>query len=100
MRGSGARKRPPQLPVVDSFHAQGPARVRAALATYLAEQVRKGKLRRMKPDVGARQFFDLVIPEFLFDMNLRSRLAPTKAEMRQRVKDAIDCFLHGYGSKD
>jgi TetR/AcrR family transcriptional repressor of mexJK operon len=84
--------------VADSFHAQGPARVQAALATYLAEQVKNGKLRKMNPDVGARQFFDLVIPEFLFGMNLRSTPTPTMAEMRQRVKEAIDCFLHGYGS--
>jgi AcrR family transcriptional regulator len=85
--------------VVDSFHAQGPAKVQDALASYLAEQVKKGKLRKMNPDVGARQFFDLVIPEFHFGMNLRSRPAPTKEETRQRVKEAIDCFLHGYGSK-
>jgi AcrR family transcriptional regulator len=85
--------------VVESFHAQGPARVQAALASYLAEQVKKGRLRKMNPEVGARQFFDLVIPEFLFGMNLGSISAPTKSEMRQRVKEAIDCFLNGYGSK-
>jgi AcrR family transcriptional regulator len=86
--------------VVDSFHAQGPIRVQAALATYLADQVKKGSLRRMNPDVAARQFFDLVVPEFLFRMNLNSLSAPTKAEMRRRVKEAIDCFLHGYGIND
>jgi AcrR family transcriptional regulator len=84
--------------IVESFHAQGPERVQAALASYLAAQVKKGRLRKMNPDVGARQFFDMVIPEFHFGMELRSRPAPTKAEMRQRVKEAIDCFLHGYGS--
>ena len=84
--------------VVESFYAQGPERVQAALASYLAEQIKKGQLRKMNPHVGARQFFDLVIPEFHFGMNLRSRPEPTKAEMRQRVKEAIDCFLHGYGS--
>jgi AcrR family transcriptional regulator len=84
--------------VVDSFHAQGPAKVQDALASYLAEQITEGKLRNMNPDVGARQFFDLVIPEFHFGMNLRSRSAPTKPELRQRVREAIDCFLHGYGS--
>jgi hypothetical protein len=72
--------------------------VQAALASYLAEQVKKGRLRRMNTEVGARQFFDLVVPEFLFGMNLGSISAPTKSEMRQRVKEAIDCFLHGYGS--
>ncbi len=84
--------------IVESFHSQGPERVQAALASYLAEQIEKGKLRKMNPDVGSRQFFDLVIPEFHFGMELRSRPAPTKAEMRQRVKEAIDCFLHGYGA--
>jgi AcrR family transcriptional regulator len=83
--------------IVTSFYEQGPERVQAALASYLAEQVKKGKLRKMNPNVGARQFFDLVIPEFHFGMELRSRPAPTKAEMRQRVKEAIECFLHGYG---
>jgi len=84
--------------VADAFHVHGPARVQAALATYLAEQVKKGKLRKMNTDAGARQFFDLVFPEFLFRMNVRSMPAPTKPEMRQRVKEAIDCFLYGYGS--
>jgi AcrR family transcriptional regulator len=84
--------------IVESFHAQGPERVQAALSSYLAAQVKKGRLRKMNADVAARQFFDLVIPEFHFGMELRSRPAPTKAEMRQRVKEAIECFLHGYAS--
>ena len=83
----------------DAYHAHGPERVRAALGGYLEEQVKKGRLRKMNPDVGARQFFDLVLPELMMGINLRSRPAPTKAEIRQRVKEAIDCFMHGYGSK-
>jgi len=89
------RRRFPE--VVKSFDAQGPVRVQAALASYLAVQVKKGKLRKMNPDVGARQFWDLVAHDFLFRMNLHAMPAPTKAEMRQRVKEAIDCFLYGYG---
>ena len=84
--------------IVESFYSQGPERVQAALASYLGEQVKRGRLRKMNADVAARQFFDLVIPEFHFGMELRSRPAPTKVEMRQRVKEAIDCFLHGYAS--
>jgi len=84
--------------IVASFHSQGPQRVQAALASYLAGQVKRGRLRKMNTHVAARQFFDLVIPQFHFAMELRSTPAPTKAEMRQRVKEAIDCFLHGYGS--
>jgi AcrR family transcriptional regulator len=85
--------------VIAAFFEQGPERVQAALATYLAEQMKIGNLRTMNPEVGARQFFDLVVPEFLFGMNLDSRPAPTKAEMRQRVEEAVDCFLHGYSAK-
>jgi TetR/AcrR family transcriptional repressor of mexJK operon len=81
-----------------AFHAQGPARIHAALAHYLEEQIEKGRLRKMNPDVGARQFFDLVVPELMMGVNLRNRPTPTKAEIRQRVKEAIDCFLHGYSS--
>jgi hypothetical protein len=40
----------------------------------------------------------MVMPEFHFGKELRSGTAPSKAEMGQRVKEAIDCFLHGYGS--
>jgi len=90
------RKRFPEA--VKSFDAQGPSRVQAALASYLAEQIRRGKLRRMNPHVGARQFWDMVAHEFLLRMNLYSLPPPTKAEMRRRVKEAIGCFLHGYGA--
>jgi AcrR family transcriptional regulator len=81
-----------------AFHAQGPARILAVLAHYLEEQVDKGRLRKMNTDTGARQFVDLVVPELMMGMHIRNRPTPTKAEIRQRVKEAIDCFLHGYGS--
>jgi len=84
--------------VAKAFHAQGPSRVHAALAQYLDEQVDKGRLRKMNTDAGARQLFDLIVPEFMMGVNIRNRPTPSKAEIRQRVKEAIDCFLHGYGS--
>jgi AcrR family transcriptional regulator len=81
-----------------AVHAQGPARVHSALSRYLEEQIEKGKLRTMDPDVGARQFFDLVVAELMLGVNILNRPTPTRAEIRRRVKEAIDCFLHGYGS--
>jgi len=83
-----------------SLHARGPARVNAALAHYLEDQVRKGKLRQMNSTVAARQFFDLVAAEMTMEANLPFMPKPTTGEMRQRVKEAMDCFLHGYGAKD
>jgi len=83
-----------------SLYARGPARVNAALAHYLEDQIKKGTLRKMNSTVAARQFFDLVTAEMTLDMNLPFLPKPTKSEMRQRVKEALDCFLHGYGAKD
>ena len=90
------RERFPELRGV--FHEKGPARVHAALSRYLAEQVAKGTLRKMSPAVAARQFFDLVAAEMLTNVNIAGRPNPTKAQLRRRVKEAVDCFLYGYVS--
>jgi TetR/AcrR family transcriptional regulator, mexJK operon transcriptional repressor len=70
--------------------------VRASLAHYLDEQVARGRLRKLDPAVGARQFLDLVAAEMIFAATRCGRPKPSKAQIRQRVKEAIDCFLHGY----
>jgi hypothetical protein len=54
----------------------------------------------MNSTVAARQFFDLVAAAMTMEANLPSMPKPTTGEMRQRVKEALDCFLHGYGAKD
>ena len=83
-----------------SFHARGPARTNAALAHYLEYQIKQGRLRQMNSTVAARQFFDLVAAEMTRGESLSFRPKPTKAHMQQRVAEAIECFLHGYGAKD
>ena len=83
-----------------SLHARGPARVNTALAHYLEDQVSKGRLRQMNSTVAARQFFDLVAADMTIEASVHSMPKPTTSEMRQRVKEALDCFLHGYGAKD
>jgi hypothetical protein len=88
------RERFPELRGV--FHEKGPARVHAALSRYLAAQVAKGTLRKMSPTVAARQFFDLVAAEMLMKVNIAGRHNATKAQVRRRVREAVDCFLHGY----
>jgi TetR/AcrR family transcriptional regulator, mexJK operon transcriptional repressor len=84
--------------LLKSFHARGPARVNADLAHYLKSQIEQERLRPMNTIVAARQFFDLVAAEMTMGETLSFRPIPTKAEMRQRVAEAIECFLHGYGS--
>lgn len=88
------RERFPELMGV--FHEKGPARVHTALSQYLAEQVAKGTLRKMNPSIAARQFFDLVAAEMLMKVNIAGYPNPTRAQVRRRVREAVDCFLHGY----
>ena len=88
------RERFPEL--VQSLRADGRERVRASLARYLDEQVARGRLRKMDTAVGARQFLDLVAAEMIMTATRCGRPKPSKAQIRQRVKEAIDCFLHGY----
>jgi hypothetical protein len=83
-----------------TLHARGPARVNSALAHYLEDQVSKGRLRQMNSTVAARQFFDLVAAEMTMEASSPSMPKTTTSDMPQRVKEAMDCFLHGYGAKD
>jgi hypothetical protein len=53
----------------------------------------------MDSQVAARQFFELVTAGMALEAIRWSRPAPTKDEMKQRVREAIDCFLNGYASK-
>jgi len=80
------------------YRAAGPYRVRDAVARYLDLQIAAGKLRPMNALVAARQFFDLVAAEMVISANLSGKANPTKADIRQRVKEAVDCFLHGYAT--
>jgi TetR/AcrR family transcriptional regulator, mexJK operon transcriptional repressor len=79
-----------------TLRAHSGERVRASLARYLDEQVARGRLRKMNTIVGARQFFDLVAAEMITAATRCGRPKPSAVEIRQRVKEAIDCFLHGY----
>ena len=88
------RTRFPEL--MQTLRTDGRARVHASLARYLGEQVASGKLRKMDTAVGARQFLDLVAAEMIMAATRCARPKPSKVEIRQRVKQAIDCFLYGY----
>jgi TetR/AcrR family transcriptional repressor of mexJK operon len=88
------RERFPEF--IQTLRADGRERVRASLAGYLKEQVARGRLREMDTAVGARQFMDLAAAEMIMAATRCGRPKPSKAEIRQRVQEAIDCFLHGY----
>jgi hypothetical protein len=75
-----------------TLHPRGPARVNSSLAHYLEDQVSKGRLRQMNSTVAARQFFDLVAAEMTMEANVPFAPKPTTGEIKQRVKEAMDCF--------
>jgi TetR/AcrR family transcriptional repressor of mexJK operon len=90
-----ARERFPDL--LELYRTSGPRRVRDAMANYLKDQMVLGRLRTMNPDVAARQFFDLAAAEMIMNASISGTVNPPKALVQQRVKEAVDCFLHGYG---
>jgi TetR/AcrR family transcriptional repressor of mexJK operon len=91
-----ARERFPE--VLEVYRKTGPFRLRDAVARYIQQQVDAGNLRPVDPHVAARQFFDLVAAEMIINANLSGKGSPTDAVIRQRVKEAVDCFLHGYSN--
>jgi TetR/AcrR family transcriptional repressor of mexJK operon len=91
-----AKERFPEL--LQLYRTTGPRRVRDAMAKYLADQMAQGKLRKMDPDVAARQFFDLAAAEMIMNASISGVVNPSKAVIEQRVKEAVDCFLHGYAT--
>ena len=90
-----ARERFPDL--LQLYRATGPYRVRDAVALYLKQQTKEGRLRYMNAEVAARQFFDLVASEMIISANISGKTNPSKAAIRKRVKEGLDCFLNGYG---
>ena len=90
------RERFPDLS--EAYFAAGPKRIRASLAEYMEKEAAKGDLRKLEGQVAARQFFDLVAADVLLGSAISARAAPSKAEMKKLVKEAVDCFLHGYHS--
>jgi TetR/AcrR family transcriptional repressor of mexJK operon len=90
-----ARERFPDL--LQLYRTTGPYRIRDAVALYLKQQTKAGKLRSMNAEIAARQFFDLVASEMIISANISGKTNPSKAAIRQRVREGLDCFLNGYG---
>ncbi len=90
-----ARERFPDL--LQLYRTTGPYRVRDAVALYLDQQIKEGRLRPMNTKVAARQYFDLVASEMIISANISGKANPSRAAIRQRVKEGLDCFLNGYG---
>ena len=84
----------PALPKL--FFELGPARVIATLARYLCEQMVLGRLRKMDAELAAHHFLALLTAGTMPRIQLGILPIPTPAQMRRKVRAAVDVFLHGY----
>jgi AcrR family transcriptional regulator len=85
----------PDLPKL--YFELGPARVISTLARYLCEQMQLERLRKMDSEVAAQHFLALLTAGTMTRIQLGILPMPTAAQMRRRVRAAVDVFLHGYG---
>jgi AcrR family transcriptional regulator len=85
--------RMPEL--AERFWAMGPGRLRARLAGYLAEQVRRGVLRLADPDAAGSQFAGMLLGSFHMQCALGLRERPGREEIAWFVQSAVMCFLDG-----
>ena len=80
-----------------AFYEAGPACGAGRLAAYLDGQVAAGRLRAHDTDLGAKHFLHLCQAGLLTRLLFAAGAAPTAAEKRTRVEEAVRVFFAGYG---
>jgi AcrR family transcriptional regulator len=90
----------PHVPELrETFFCADGAPVERALAGYLAELARQGKLSVDDPLVAAGQFLDLLRGGLHRRALAGDNAAPTAAEIDRQVTSAVRLFLHGCGRR-
>jgi TetR/AcrR family transcriptional regulator, mexJK operon transcriptional repressor len=80
------------------FFDAGPARAIAFLATWLAEETRRGRLRVADPAFAAEQFFNLCQTRLVLRRRLEMLPNPPDGEIDQVIEASIGMFLRAYGA--
>ncbi len=83
----------PQL--AQGYYENGPGRIQAALARFLAAQQEAGRLAIEEPDVAAEQFLHLAIGGVHRRAMLGIGPAPDRAALDRRADFAVRIFLDG-----
>lgn len=81
------------------FYRLGPQRCTSALAAYLGEQDRDGKLRIPDPQAAAAQFLAMVKGPVHMRLSLGVGPRPGKAGIEAVVESAVAVFLRGYAPR-
>lgn len=86
----------PHVPELrETFHAPEGGPVERALARYLADLARRGRLELDDPLVAAGQFLDLVRGRLHRRALAGDAEPPSPAEIERQVRSAVRLFLHG-----
>lgn len=77
------------------FYANGPDRLIGRLADYLAQAMKRGRLRKASPRLAAAQFLAVIVG----DLQLRQAMGlapPSRAEQRRVVNAGVEMFIRAY----
>jgi len=80
------------------FYEGGPKKGVAALADFLEQQMRKGRLRVADPGVAAQHLLSLLDSETVRPYLLGIRGPLTRKELRETTQRALQVFLGGYAA--
>ncbi|MBZ9559159.1 MULTISPECIES: TetR/AcrR family transcriptional regulator [Modicisalibacter] len=79
----------------EMFLSRGPDRIRRELATYLAEQVARGRLVIDDPREAAGMFMGMLLGEWHIDALLGRRISTTTEACNARARHCTTVFLRG-----
>lgn len=82
--------------VAELFFLSGPQKMHQLLAHYLRRQMMVGTLHIDNIDTACGHFFSMLKSWYQMRMILRLKPAPTKAELRNHVRDTVDAFCRAY----
>jgi AcrR family transcriptional regulator len=68
---------------------------RATLADYFLSLRKKGRLRNISPEAGARTFLSMLVAYFRSEEIMRGLDITKKGKMDREVREIVDIFVHG-----
>jgi len=68
---------------------------RATLADYFTSLQKKGALRKISPDAGARTFLSMLVAYFRSEEIMRGRDITKRGKLDREVREIVDIFVHG-----